>query len=164
MNKQQLIEHLNLEAHPEGGFFKETYRSQVFIDNLQDFNGPRNCSTSIYFLLTEDSKSHLHRIKSDEVWHFYEGNPLRIVMLSPEGDYSEKILGKNLEQGQEYQFVVPAGYWFGSEVIEGGSYSLVGCTVAPGFDFNDFEMADKQQMIKDFPKHSDFLKRFCINK
>ena len=162
-DKDTLIQRLDLQPHPEGGFYKETYRAEMNLDTPPGFSGNRSASTGIYFMLTKDSKSHLHRIKSDEMWHFYSGDPLQIVMLSPTGEFSEKILGPNLDKGETYQFVVPAGYWFGSEVLTGGEYSLVGCTVAPGFDFNDFEMAKKEELIKTFPKYSEFLNEFCLD-
>ena len=134
------IDVLDLEKHPEGGYYKETYRSDEKV-NLNEFDGERNLSTAIFFLLEEGNFSAFHRIKSDEMWHFYDGSPLVIHMIDEKGNYSSQKLGKNMEQGELLQFVVPAGVWFASEVLE-GAFSLVGCTVSPGFDFNDFEMAD----------------------
>lgn len=162
MNVDQIVKILNLTPHPEGGFYRETYRSETSIDGLDQFDGPRNCSTGIYFLITKNTRSHLHKIKSDEMWHFYGGDPLKIVMLSESGEYSEQLVGSNLEKEESFQFVVPAGVWFGAEVAEGGEYSLAGCTVSPGFDFKDFEMADKAQMVSKFPNHRSFLELFCI--
>lgn len=161
MNLGHLISKLDLSPHPEGGFYRETYRSPAKIDQINGFKGPRSCSTGIYYLLTSDTRSHLHRIKSDEVWHFYQGDPLKVVMLSPEGHYEEFILGSNLDRHQVFQAVVPAGYWFGAEVVEGGAYALVGCTVAPGFDFADFELAPKEEMLTRYPDHSELINQFC---
>ena len=164
MNKKvkELVDKLNLQPHPEGGYFAETYRSSLQLNELEGFTGSRSCSTGIYFLLTDGNISHLHKIKSDEMWHFYSGSPLRVVMLEDNGAISEKRLGQNMEAGEVFQFVVPKGVWFGAEVIDVGEYSFVGCTVAPGFDFSDFELANKNNMIDKFPMHKDFLSKFCI--
>lgn len=162
-DSQTIIDKLGLTPHPEGGFYKETYRSKLSINNLDSFSGHRSCSTGIYFLISLGSRSHLHRIKSDEMWHFYLGSPLRIFMVDSEGNSSEQILGVDLENGEIFQFTVPAGTWFGAEVADGGEYSLVGCTVSPGFDFDDFEMADKKSMTRQFPHLKDFLKQYCLD-
>ncbi len=162
LNYKEYIDQLNLEPHPEGGYFKETYRSSTHLENLNNFEGPRNCSTAIYFLLTNDSKSHLHRIKSDEMWHFYAGDPLKVVMLNQNGEYRETIIGPDLKRGQVFQFLVPKGCWFGAEVLEGGTFSLVGCTVSPGFDFSDFELADRKTLSQSFPQHQSFIEEFCL--
>lgn len=137
---KSIISQLELEKHPEGGYFKETYRSGEITDTAQ---GKRNISTAIYYLLDSESISHLHRIKSDEMWHFYIGSPLRLVILNEKtGAFREIILSNDLENNSTLQFVVPAGVWMAAEVIDKSSFSLVGCTVSPGFDFRDFEMAD----------------------
>jgi len=163
MNRiKQLINKLNLQKHPEGGFFKETYRSEGVIPQSalpDEFSGDRNYCTGIYFLLTSDSFSAFHRIKQDEMWHFYEGSPLIVHMIDKEGDYSFQEIGLDFEGGQVPQFVVPKGVWFASEVMNPGSYSFVGCTVSPGFDFSDFELAEKKLLIEDFPKHSKTIAR-----
>lgn len=148
MNAEAIIKSFGLESHPEGGFFKETYRSPVQIETP---NGQRSCSTGIYFLLTAGQKSHLHRIKSDEVWHFYAGGPMAIYQLSPDGKFVETILGPDIEAGHKVQYVVPAGWWFGGMPCEGTEFSFVGCTVAPGFDFRDFEMAERDKLMTAFP-------------
>jgi predicted cupin superfamily sugar epimerase len=163
MDSQKLIERFGLEPHPEGGYFRETYRSPATLENLVGFEGPRSCSTGIYFLLTAESRSHLHRIKSDEMWHFYSGAPLKIVILHQSGEFEEVILGADIDKGQVFQYVVPAGAWFGAEVLSGGQFSFVGCTVAPGFDFTDFEMASFEDLQKEFPARVEFLKRFCLS-
>ena len=157
-----LIESLHLAPHPEGGFFLETYRSPLTLNELLQFEGKRSCSTAIYYLLTSETRSHLHQIKSDEVWHFYKGSSLVIHMLSHEGVYSKKTLGPNLAEGESFQFVVPAGVWFGAEVVKGGDYCLVGCTVSPGFDFSDFKLANRSEMLSLYPQHAEFLEEFCL--
>ena len=159
----EIVDRLNLVPHPEGGLFSESYRSSLELPKIGDFKGSRPCSTGIYFLLTSGTRSHLHRIKSDEIWHFYHGGSLRIVMLDLAGNYSEKLLGPQLGKEESFQVVVPAGVWFGAEVIEGGEYTLVGCTVSPGFDYSDFEMAQKEQMLKLYPSHQTFLEKYCLS-
>ncbi|MBO6620841.1 MAG: cupin domain-containing protein [Balneola sp.] len=159
---EQLIELLNLQKHPEGGYFKETYRSEGVIPSevLKDgIDGDRNYCTGIYFLLTSDNFSAFHRIKQDEMCHYYEGSPLTVHMIDKEGNYSFQKVGLHLESDEVPQFVVPKGVWFASEVQEPDSYSLVGCTVSPGFDFKDFELAEKDSLISEFPKHSEIIGR-----
>ena len=131
--KMQWIEELDLLPHPEGGYYKETYRSDDEIDLKSiyaDRFGKRSLSTGIYFLLDNESFSAFHRIKSDEMWHFYEGDPLIVHMIDSSGHYTKQLVGRDVQNGEKLQFVVKAGVWFASEVIEGGSYSLVGCTVS----------------------------------
>ena len=150
---------LDMLPHPEGGYYKETYRSNGIINknNLgTDFSGERNYSTCIYFLLTSDTFSAFHRIKQDEIWHYYKGAPIKLHIISAEGDYSNIIIGNNLEKGELPQYVVNAKDWFAAEVIEDG-YSLLGCTVAPGFDFKDFELAERVSLISTFPLHNTII-------
>jgi predicted cupin superfamily sugar epimerase len=142
---QEFIEKLGLSPHPEGGYFREVYRASEIIPKEalpQRFSGDRHMATSIYYLLCQGQRSRLHRIHSDETWHFYAGDPLQVVMVSPEGDVSEVLLGSDLAKGQVFQYTVPAGLWFGACLPAGSQFSLVGCTVAPGFDFQDFSFAD----------------------
>lgn len=159
---EQLIDLLNLQKHPEGGYFTETYRSDGVIPSevlSNDIDGDRNYCTGIYFLLTSDNFSAFHRIKQDEMWHFYEGSPLVVHMIDTEGNYSFQKIGLDFEDGQVPQFVVPKGVWFASEVLKPNSYSFVGCTVSPGFDFVDFELADRNMLIAQFPKNSKIINR-----
>jgi uncharacterized protein len=156
------IEKLGLQPHPEGGFYREIYRSGENITHSglpERFTGARSMATSIYFLLPGDKISALHRIKSDEGWHFYAGTGLDVHVISPEGRLETKNLGPDPEKGQVFQAVVPHGCWFGSEVPEKTGYALVGCTVAPGFDFTDFEMAGREQLSKEIPQHTELIKR-----
>jgi len=164
MTAQYIIEHLALSPHPEGGFFKETYRSEEVIPAAflpETFNGGRHYSTAIYFLLQQGDFSAFHRIKSDECWHFYEGETLLIHVIDLDGNYSCTQLGKNIHEAETFQSIVPAGCWFASEPAPGSTYALVGCTVAPGFDFADFEMADAITLRKEFPQHSVLIDRLC---
>lgn len=145
------IKKLNLLPHPEGGYYRETYRCNMQI-TAKDFEGSRNISTAIYFLLDGKSKSHFHRIKSDELWFFHEGSALEVLLLNERG-LETIVLGKNAENGESFQAIVPAGCWFGARLKEGKDYALVSCTVAPGFDFRDFELAKKESLKKEFPQH-----------
>lgn len=162
-NVDYLIKVLGLQPHPEGGYFKEIYRSsgEINSESLDSrYVGNRNYATSIYFLLTSDTFSAFHKINQDEIWHFYDGSPIKIHMISETGDYSNVIVGKNLKQGEKLQFVVPGGYWFAANVINNNDYSLVGCTVSPGFDFKDFQLAKRNDLIKMFPQHKNILTQF----
>ncbi|MEP2508663.1 MAG: cupin domain-containing protein, partial [Reichenbachiella sp.] len=143
------IDHLGLEPHPEGGYYKETYRSSAQV-SFPDYQDQRNVSTGIYFLLTKGNFSAFHRIKSDEMWHFYAGDSVSIFIIYPTGELKEIRLGLDLENGEVPQAVVPANCWFASKVSITGKYGLVGCTVAPGFDFIDFEMAKQTKLISRF--------------
>lgn len=159
-NAAYYIEKLRLSTHIEGGAFRETYRSEMTIgqEHLSAaFRGNRNASTAIYFLLKEGQFSALHRIASDELWHFYEGHTLHIYEIRPEGKLMKHVLGKDLEKGESFQCVVKAGSWFGSRCEVPGGFSLVGCTVAPGFDFEDFVLADRQTLSEEFPQYRELI-------
>ena len=154
------IENYQMQKHPEGGYFAETYRSSEKISKSalpKRFSGDRSFSTGIYFLLESHHISALHRIASDEMWHFYAGCPLNIYVLDEDGNLEIIKLGNNPENGEVFQAVVSAGKWFGSKPTEADTYSLVGCTVAPGFDFDDFEMKSKEELLAIFPQHEDLI-------
>jgi predicted cupin superfamily sugar epimerase len=158
----QLIRLLDLKPHPEGGYFRETYRSDESIQHtcLPDrYHGDRHYSTAIYYLLPAGAVSRLHRIASDEVWHFYLGGSFTLVELSPDGSSDHVVLGPNIGGGQRLQHVVKAGTWFGAYPNPGTDYSLVGCTVAPGFDFADFEIAHRQELIAKYPREKAVIER-----
>ena len=162
MNADRIITKFNLQKHPEGGYFKEVYRSEGIIseDNLPNvINGERNYATSIYFLLTSKDFSAFHKINQDEIWHFYSGTTLKLHMISPEGEYSFVLIGNNFYDGEVPQFVVPAQYYFAAEVVQKDSFSFVGCTVAPGFDFRDFDMPKSSNLIEKFPDHKKIISR-----
>jgi hypothetical protein len=159
---QDLVNRLELEKHPEGGYFKETHRSigEITEENLgANFKGSRNYSTTIYFLLTSDNFSAFHRIKQDEIWHFYDGSPIRLHVITKEGIYKEYIIGRDFAKGQLPQRIVKGGDWFASEVMGDNSYSLAGCTVSPGFTFEDFEMKSKNELVELFPEHEEVIGR-----
>tara|TARA_R110002126_G_scaffold277560_2_gene423534 strand:- start:19551 stop:20051 length:501 start_codon:yes stop_codon:yes gene_type:complete len=160
MNAQELIDFFNLTAHPEGGYFKETYRSkgEILEQNLAEyFEGNRSYGTSIYFLLTSDKFSAFHKISQDETWHFYKGTALRLHIISPLGDYSFVIIGNNFAAGEVPQFTVLAHHYFAAEVLQKNSFSFVGCTVAPGFDFRDFVLPTCVKLTSEFPKHKEII-------
>ena len=158
------VQQFDLQPHPEGGYFKETYRSPEILDGSalpNRFGSSRSIATAIYFLLEKNNFSAFHRIKSDECWHFYTGDSLLIHVLNVEGEYQLIKLGADILKGEVFQAVVPAGAWFASETNDNGLYSFVGCTVAPGFDFADFELASAEQLTADFPTQEQLIKRLC---
>lgn len=160
MNVDLLVKELGLLPHPEGGYYKETYRSSLKVSPhcLPDnFNGERNMATGIYFLIENGNFSALHKIKSDETWHFYYGDALEVIEINEEGIIKITHIGSDLLEGETFQYTVKANNWFGSRVKEGGNLSLVGCTVYPGFDFNDFELAKRENLIMTFPQHSKII-------
>ena len=162
MTAQQIIKKFDLTEHPEGGYFKETYRSNGVIKNKQlnsNFIGDRNYSTCIYFLLTSEKFSAFHKINQDEIWHFYKGSTLKLHMISPKGDYSFVLIGNDLKNHEQPQFAVPASYWFAAEVIKEHSYAFTGCTVAPGFDFHDFVLPKREELIQLFPQHKEIISK-----
>ncbi len=153
---------LGLTRHPEGGYFRETYRSAGTIAAAAlagVFGGERAFATSIHYLLTGDDFSALHRIKSDELWHFHAGSPLTVHLIGPDGGYAELRLGSDPGRGEAFQGVVPAGTWFGARVADPGGYALVSCTVAPGFDFADFELGRREELLRLFPRHAEVIER-----
>jgi predicted cupin superfamily sugar epimerase len=159
---KQWIEALGLRPHPEGGYFRETYRSAELVAraNLPErFTGDRHFATAIYFLLEEQDFSAFHRLKSDEMWHFYDGHALAVHVIDPDGTYSTIKVGKAVERGEYPQAVVPAGHFFAATVDDPAGYCLVGCTVAPGFDFADFEMPGRQRLIGMYPQHHRVIEK-----
>ena len=157
---KHIIKVLEMIPHPEGGFYKENYRAkgEINANALTDkYNGSRNFSTGIYFMLTEDSFSAFHRINQDEMWHFYDGDPIELHMITKSGDYSCVIIGRDISNNEFLQYVVPGGVWFASRVKNKAEYSLLGCTVSPGFDFNDFVLPSRKEMTALFPQHAEII-------
>jgi predicted cupin superfamily sugar epimerase len=148
---RRLLRLHDLKPHPEGGFFRETYRSPA---PARTPRGRRPWATAIIFLLEEGDFSALHRIKSDELWHFYAGGPLRVSTLRPGGGSESVLLGS----GHKCQHLVPAGRWFGAAPEPGSGWSLVGCTVSPGFDFRDFELGSREKLLKQFPRAAKIIR------
>jgi len=148
------IEKLQLQKHPEGGWFREVYRSAEMIRASAlpaGFSGDRSISTSIYYLLEGDDFSAFHRIKSDELWHFYTGTSAIGIISIEEGKIKRQFLGDNPDQNQYFQVVVPKNTWFAASLVNKKGFALAGCTVSPGFHFDDFEMAN-QKLIGQFPE------------
>lgn len=160
MNAEYFIKHLSLTSHPEGGYFRETYRAKESISveaSPERFAGDRSFSTGIYYLLEQGDCSGFHKIKSDECWHFYAGETLLIHIIDSNGAYRCIKFGPDLDTGEVFQFVVPANTWFASEPAPDSSFCLTGRTVAPGFDFADFEIAKKENLLASFPHHCDII-------
>jgi len=158
----EYINYYQLQPHPEGGYYKETYRSQEYIPANalpKRFKGARNFFTAIYFLLEQGNFSAFHRIQSDECWHFYYGGTLCIYIIHSNGELETVYLGSNTNNDERFQFIVPAGCWFASEPAKDTLFSFVGCTVAPGFDFADFELAKVDKLTQLYPLHASLIKR-----
>ena len=159
-NIDNIIKQLGLLPHPEGGYFRETYRSDMSVEKHalpSRFKSSRNFCTAIYFLLTSDNFSAFHKIKQDEIWHFYGGTPISLHIITKEGFYEKHLIGSDLDNGEVPQVVVKGGDWFASEIEASDSFGLAGCTVSPGFDFEDFEMADRQDLMERYPDHEEVI-------
>ena len=161
LTAQDVINRLELAPLTiEGGYFRETYRAPLrFVAEAlpAKYDGGRNASTAIYYLLTPESFSAIHRVRSDEVFHFYAGDPVEMLQLSPDGESKVVAIGNDLDSGFEPQIVVPAGVWQGCRLKPGGRWALMGCTVAPGFDYADFEAATRLELLRDYPAHADLI-------
>lgn len=154
----QLVEMLQLQPHPEGGFFREVYRSAQSVYSSQ-VSSQRSALTDIYFLLAEDQISRFHRVTHDEVWHFYEGAPLKLFDVTPNGNRLEEHLLGNVGSLPYYTHTIKANHW--QAAISAGEYSLVGCTVAPGFDFEDFSfLSDSPELLEQFTAKLPQIKRY----
>ena len=157
MTPKDIIKRLYLKPHPEGGYYSETYKSVETISNRD--GSKRNVCTAIYYLLENEDKSHFHRIKSDELWFFHQGEALEIVLLQ-DGEIKRIILGNDILNGETPQAIVPANTWFAARIKSGKGFSLVSCTVAPGFDFEDFEIAKREDLLKQFPSLKEKIEEF----
>ncbi len=153
LSANDVIERLKLEPLPEeGGFYRQTYKSSLSVTSNRPSSDVRAASTAIYFLLTPDNFSALHRLTTDEVYHFYAGDPMRLVQIDESGQLQKIVMGPDLSSGHQPQVVVPKGVWQGSRLIEGGDWALLGCTVAPGFEFSDLEMGSREQLLRQYPE------------
>lgn len=161
---QQLIAKYQLLPHPEGGYYCRTYASEEMIPANalpKRFDADRLISTAIYFLLDGKNFSAFHRIKSDELWHFYAGDGLQIYVIHPDGRGEVLKLGNDLSNDFSFQHLVKAGCWFASKPVTENGFSFAGCTVAPGFDFADFELAEKETLLKQYPQHKEWIESLC---
>ena len=177
---QRLIKQFGLQPHPEGGYYRETYRSPQEVTAPA---GRRSASTAIYYMLEDGDFSAWHRIASDELWHFYAGAPLNVYVLTEDGGLATHQLGNPLDDPAcTFQALVPAGCWFAARLASGAaklaatrnsvavpdasgatasSFALVGCTVAPGFEFSEFEMADVQELARQYPDHDGLIRQLA---
>ena len=164
LNPEELIQLLNLQPLPwEGGFYRETYRAREQAPTgvlPAVYAGPRSLGTAIFYLLTSDSDSFsaIHRVPGDEMFHFYLGDPVEVLLLSPDGASSRAELGPDLRRGQHLQFVVPGNVWQGARVIPGGRFALLGTTMSPGFDPKDFELGDREELLRQFPQSAELIR------
>lgn len=162
MNADYYIKKFNLLPHLEGGFYRETYRSDIVISGASlpvEFQDSRNASTAILFLLQNNDFSAFHRIASDELWHYHSGKGAIIYSINTNGMLTTYRLSADDHAESQFQVVIPANNWFAAELIDPDDYILTGCTVAPGFDFADFELADREQLINQFPQHKHVITR-----
>lgn len=163
MTSQDIITRLGLQPHPEGGFYRETYRSGESYPAKAlpaRYGGDRAVSTAIYFLLTGETFSSFHRLKSDEFWHYYLGDATDLHLIHPDGRHEHVVVGADLAAGQTPQAMIPRGAWFAARVRNPAGHILLGCTVAPGFDFADFELADRAGLVRQFPQHAELITAF----
>lgn len=162
--KDRIIELLGLQPLPEeGGYFCETYRSLTEVPILSKSEKKtlnRNLGTCIYYLITPEEFSTLHRLPSDEIFHFYQGDPVEMIQISELGEISTVILGSNILEGQQVQALVPGGVWQGTRLAQGGQYALLGTTVFPGFDYSDFELGLRVDLANQFPNLSSAIAKF----
>jgi uncharacterized protein len=161
LKKEDWIHYLNLQPHPEGGWFSEIYRNPEQISDKElttKYSGTRNLATSIYFMLAYENISKLHRLKSDELWYFHYGSPLKVHIFHNK-EYKTIIMGTDILKGQQLQLIIPAGAIFGAEIEENHGFTIVGCMVTPGFHFNDFELLTYMQVLELYPNHSKIIER-----
>jgi predicted cupin superfamily sugar epimerase len=163
-DSQYYVSKLGLEPHPEGGYYKRTFESGERASDQEltvDFEGKRKLYTSIYFLLTSNDVSHFHRLKSDELWYYHAGSPLTIHVIDENGEYKEMKLGLDLDKGEVPQALVPKNSIFGSSVMDKDTFSLVGCMVSPGFEFQDFELFTQDDLLSKYPKYKDIIMKLA---
>ena len=159
MTAEDWIAHLCLEPHPEGGYFRRTYTADWILPNLPDRAGSRPVATAIHYLLKSSQRSRLHRLKSDELWYFHAGSPLTVHIIEPAGSYVCWRLGPDPVADQQLQLAIRAGCWFGATVVDSAGFSLMSCSVAPGFDFADFELVDRATLTRQYPQYAPLIER-----
>ncbi|HNP24134.1 MAG TPA: cupin domain-containing protein [Panacibacter sp.] len=157
------IETFGLKPHPEGGYYVRSYQSEITIEQTclpGRFNGSRLLSTAIYYLLKENDFSAFHRLNNDECWHFYAGGSLALFIIENDGSLQQVILGNNIAEKEVPQFVIKAGKWFAAAPCAPAAFSFVGCTLAPGFDFDDLEFANRDMLVAQYPTHKSLIEKF----
>jgi uncharacterized protein len=160
LTAEQIRELLKMLPHPiEGGYFAETYRSAATVARsaLSGYPGDRSMSTAIYYLLTPDTFSAMHRVRGDEMFHFYLGDPLEMLLLKPDGNSEVLLLGQDIASGMRLQHNVPGGVWQGSRVRKGGRFALLGTTMAPGFEYEDYETGNRQDLTGRYPQYAELI-------
>ncbi len=160
LTAEEVRKRLKLQPHPEGGYFIETYRSTHKLSKKAlagGYPGDRSVSTAIYYLLTPKSFSAMHRLRGDEVFHFYLGDAVDLLQLHSNGTAKVSVLGPNLAAGMRPQLVVPGGVWQGMKLLRGGKYALLGTTVAPGFDFKDLELGNREELVEEYPHFAKLI-------
>jgi uncharacterized protein len=158
MTAKEIIELLGLQPHPrEGGYFLETYRSKRILPALETHPNPRIESTAIYYLLTPETYSRLHKLCGDEIFHHYAGDAVEMLQLFPDGSSQTIRIGKDLAYGERPQVLAPANVWQGSRLVDGGAWALLGCTVAPGFEFEDYIDQSRAYFLERYPRESEFI-------
>jgi predicted cupin superfamily sugar epimerase len=157
-----LIHSLKLLPHPEGGFYKEIYKSEEKTSDLPErYSGHfRNFGSSILYLLKGNQYSVFHKLLSDEIWHFYEGCPLELYVISEDGLLKTHILGNDINHGGNYQVIIKHSQWFAAKPVDPQGFTLSGCTVAPGFNFLDFQMGEREDLLKKYPQHHSIIIEF----
>lgn len=163
MEINEIIDLLGLETLPEeGGFFRQTHKAKGIIpaEALPNHNGPRAYSTAIYYLVTPESFSALHLVAQNEMFHFYLGDPVEMIQIEPTGELTKHIIGNDLAAGQRPQVLAPADVWQGTRLVEGGKWALLGCTVSPGFEFDDFVLKSRAELTKLFPQHATAIAKY----
>ncbi|MDC0584125.1 cupin domain-containing protein [Bacteroidales bacterium] len=161
MNVQTIINQLNLQPHPEGGYYHEMYRcNRSVVCDFDQIDDTRSLATSIYFLLETGQVSKFHQLKSDEIWYFHSGSPVKIHCVNPDGSYAIQYLGTDFVNGEQPQIIIPRNTIFGAEVLHPNSHALMSCMVAPGFDFKDFRMVDTKEMMEILSDRKELVKRF----
>jgi predicted cupin superfamily sugar epimerase len=150
----RLVKKLGLERHPEGGHFRQTYESDLQV-SIEGYGGPRRAGTAIYYLLDGNEFSAFHRIKSDEIWHHYAGGPVTLYAIGGDGRLSKVKMSKGTPQA-----VIKANTWFAAALDGKRSYCLLGCTVSPGFHYDDFELARRDDLVRTYPQHKRLIERY----
>ena len=161
-NAKFWIKKLGLQKHPEGGYFTNTYVSDKKID-LPEYDGTRSACTAIYYLLTGNQFASFHTVSSDEIWHFYSGSSLTLHVINSNGEMEKILIGPSYDKGERFQVIIKSGCWFSASINDKKSYSLVGCTVSPGFDYRDWKLGDRKKLLEQYPQYGKLIKKYTTN-